>query len=313
MNRYRKIQRIGRAQQMAKTYTGEIIILEKLDGSNASFFVEQLPDGGYDMRKFSRNIELDIPNEVGEVNTLSGFTTYIKDKVSIPDVVHSGLVNLTFFGEWLGSKKLNTPYKEQFRNNFYLFDVYSNEEGRYLPLDEVRSIAFTLNLPMPDMFYLGVFTDFDTVNEFVGQSRFTKETNEGEGIIVKFLDEVDIDGSQKLFKSVSPKHAERVQSRKREVKDLPESTEWIRQFVTETRVRKALQRLEEENKLPNLEFSNFSQLMKVVPSIVYDDIMSEESPDDLAFVYDEDTAKKSLGRSVPVHLREIILKVEDSK
>ena len=99
--------------------TGVCYIFPKLDGTNASFWVD---DSGT-FHCGSRNRELDIHNDnVGFMNWAITQDNLIRLANAYP--------NYRFFGEWLVPHTLKT-YRDDTWRKFYLFDV-KDPEGNYL-------------------------------------------------------------------------------------------------------------------------------------------------------------------------------------
>ena len=107
----------------------QIIIQEKIDGSNASFQYDRETDS---VICFSRNQILSP-----ELN-LRGFYEWVQklDKEQVHAVLGD---NLRMFGEWL--VRHTVPYPKDCYETLYCFDVFDMEQHCYLPQDQVKALA----------------------------------------------------------------------------------------------------------------------------------------------------------------------------
>ena len=167
MKKYDSIPRYGK--QGTRDILGtEVVVMEKLDGANASFGII---DG--ELKMFSRNQELD------EHNTLRGFYDWAKLNVDASKL----FVSTIYFGEWLVPHTVQ--YKKEAQHKFYLFDMYLTKDDEYLEWNAVEQTAKYLGLETPRVLFEGELQDFSELQQYVGQSELTEIPNTGEGIVVK--------------------------------------------------------------------------------------------------------------------------------
>ena len=129
MKKYDKVKNSGIVLDKFK-HRG-LVVQEKLDGSNASFTME---DG--ELACFSRRKKLN------ENETLNGFYNWAHE--NIEEWMFNFLEGHIIFGEWLVKHKIQ--YKEECYKEFYVFDVYDKSTERYLPHDDMVSVAEKLGL-----------------------------------------------------------------------------------------------------------------------------------------------------------------------
>jgi len=282
MKKYMKVIRHGRAGTHETLQPGaQITIMEKLDGANASFKVE---DGK--ILAFSRNNQLD------EHNGLRGF--YQWTQTLDPSSLEEGII---YYGEWLVKHKLDYGENE---NQFYLFDIYIESLDKYSPISVVETAATRLGLNMCPVFYTGEFQSLEHVLSFVGKSKLG---NVGEGIVVKnYLFEAKRNGEQQFTKIVSDEFAEVQQVKKQRV--APTNgliDEFINTNLTKARVEKILHKLVDEGILEqDYDVTDMGTILKNAGTRVFDDIIEEELDTLLKHV------KGKIGKKLPVVVKEVL-------
>ena len=276
MKKYEKITRNDKRQALnALNDMPDMVITEKIDGSNASF---RLDNG--ELRVFSRRQELD------EHNTLNGFYNWVVENIDV-DYLENGLI---YFGEWLTKHKIN--YSQENYKNFYLYDVYDTSRGVYLPYGSVCLASRLLNVEMAPVFYKGEPISTEEIQSLVGKSHLGAE--EGEGVVVKSY------GHQEFVKFVSPKFKEVKQPKnKTEKKDSLDT--WLDYVLTESRITKNIHKLQDENKLPDdLGLEDMGNILKSSSGLIVEDIIEEE----LDVLIKE--IKRKVGKRYPVKVKELL-------
>lgn len=252
MKKYDKVKNSGIVLDKFK-HRG-LVVQEKLDGSNASFTME---DGK--LVCFSRRKKLN------ENETLNGFYNWAHENVDekVLPILLNGFI---IFGEWLVKHKIQ--YKEECYKQFYVFDVYDKRKQVYLPPESVMIIAEDLNLKhveylmvMPPSNQLSNIQPQD-IQDLVGKSDMTVKPNTGEGIVVKYLDGKS--EHEDYYKIVSNEFKEfNRQKMKTEIKNNDSVADYA---ITRPRMEKMIFRAIEEGRLSedNIELENFGPIMKEV-------------------------------------------------
>lgn len=269
-----------------------LVVQEKLDGSNASFTIE---DGKLEC--FSRRKKLN------ENETLNGFYGWVHENVA-----HNSLLErFIIFGEWLVKHKIN--YKDEFYKNFYVFDVYDKEKEEYLPYEKMIEIAdfFRLKtvktLLVVEPKFFGDVLQPGHIQDLVGRSEMTEKSNTGEGIVIKYLDGKS--EHDDYFKIVSNEFKEfSRQKMKTEIKNHDSIADYA---ITKARMEKMIFRAIEEDRLSedDLELENFGLVMKNVGQNFVDDIMEEEMENMKKII------EKQIKKKMPHILREILKNQKD--
>ncbi|MBM7598261.1 hypothetical protein JOC34_000618 [Virgibacillus halotolerans] len=283
MKKYSKIVRHGKSStHLTIEGNPEIVVMEKFDGANASF---KLEDGT--VKSFSRNKELD------ENDNLRGFREWVQDNVETNRI----LSEYIYYGEWLVRHKLDYGDNER---QFYLFDIYDERSEEYLPIHVIKAESKRLGLNLAPVFYEGEFQSLDHINSFVGESKLG---DIGEGVVVKNYNYKDKFGDQVFTKIVSDQFAEKAQTKKQK---LPQNTNELDDFVdtylTKPRVEKMLHKLVDEGILDEeYDISDTGVILKNSGSRIIDDILEEESDSLIKIV------KKKIGKKYPSVVKEVIL------
>lgn len=287
MHKYTKVVRMGHKSTRDYFKEGDYIyVQEKLDGANASFKVE---DGK--LKCFSRNLEL------SESERLRGFYDWVHKNIKLEEL-WEGVV---YIGEWLCPHKV--PYPEEAQYNFYLFDVFHEEENQYLPFNIVLDEADQLGLKTVPLFYEGVYKSYEQLMEYVGKTEMGGEF--GEGIVVKKATD-----TTKFVKLVSEEFAELMPQAKSPKKPQPLSaeSEFVRTFLNEARVEKMLYKLVDEGIIDeHFDLSDMGTILRELGNRIYEDIIEEEG-DSLPEGFEEKMIKKGIGRALPVIVKTIIQK-----
>ena len=295
IKKYMSIERYGKASTQDVIKEGDYItITEKIDGSNASFCLDN--ENPLGVSCYSRNQPLTEENRLrGHYDWIINNITPIKEKLN---------PNYRYIGEWLVSHKV--VYKEDAYYNFYLFSIWDEKNEQYLHDDIVKAEAKRLGLKTPEYFYEGEYISFEHLMSFVGKSNLTLEPNTGEGVVVKNVNYTDRFGKQVFVKLVSEKFAE-VQKQK-----LPKTpnkdnafTSAIQSVLTKARVEKLLYKLLDEQIIDeDYGIEDMGNLLKLLGSRVYDDICKEE----FETIQDIEVGlvTRTIGKKLPVILKEIL-------
>lgn len=282
MKKYLDIERCK--QKYAETFNvGEnIVIQEKIDGSNASIRYDE--ESGT-LKAFSRRLELNSEN------TLNGFWDYVQslNTIAFKEVLGSRYI---VFGEWMGAKHA-IKYPEDVYGKFWMFDVWDTQTEQYLPYEETRAFYGRLiacgnkekKFNFVPVFYVGKFESWEKAMEFVGKTEVGAEPS-GEGIVIKRQDYLDSKSSRLPFyvKIVSEQFSEVHKSRKQKAIDpvaiakKEANIALAATIVTQQRVQKMLYKFIEDGLLPqDWDEHNLKDISKILPNAIYKDCIKEES------------------------------------
>ena len=282
MKKYLDIERCK--QKYAETFNvGEdIVIQEKIDGSNASIRYDE--ESGT-LKAFSRRLELNADN------TLNGFWDYVQtlNLDTFKEILGSRYI---VFGEWMGAKHA-IKYPENVYGKFWMFDVWDTQIEQYLPYEETRSFYDKLiacgneenKFNFVPVFYIGKFESWEKTSEFVGKTEVGAEPT-GEGIVIKRQNCLDSKSSRLPFyvKIVSEQFSEVHKSKKQKAID-PEAIAkkeanlaLAATIVTPQRVQKMIYKFIEDGLLPqDWDEHNLKDISKILPNAIYRDCVKEEN------------------------------------
>lgn len=282
MKKYLDIERCK--QKYAETFNvGEdIVIQEKIDGSNASIRYDE--ESGT-LKAFSRRLELNADN------TLNGFWDYVQtlNLDTFKEILGNRYI---VFGEWMGAKHA-IKYPENVYGKFWMFDVWDTQTEQYLPYEETRSFYDKLiacgnegnKFNFVPVFYIGKFESWEKTSELVGRTEVGAEPT-GEGIVIKRQNCLDSKSSRLPFyvKIVSEQFSEVHKSKKQKAID-PEviakkeaNLALAATIVTPQRVQKMIYKFIEDGLLPqDWDEHNLKDISKILPNAIYRDCVKEES------------------------------------
>jgi hypothetical protein len=170
--RYMHIERFGTPEVEGIVDLVEpCYVFPKLDGTNASVWW----DG--ELRFGSRNRVLSLDNDN------RGFMASMLEHTGLRTLVQE--FSLRLFGEWLVPHSLKT-YQDDAWKRFYIFDVYDDQQNRWLHYDEyaarLDSYGFDV-LPPLAIVHRGTEERFREIAE--SNTYLMKEGEKGEGIVIK--------------------------------------------------------------------------------------------------------------------------------
>ena len=256
---------------------GDIIqISTKIDGANASIAWDETTGK---LEIFSRTNLLESPG------ALRGFYDYIKAEVEpkIPWNEMSKKQNLIIFGEWCVGHTVQ--YNKDWYNKWRVYDIFDKSMNKYWCQDAVKAFCLQFGLEYIEELYYGPFISWEHCRSFIGKS--TAYGPAQEGVVIKNQSKLYRDDvrSPIYIKIVDEKFKEAMHSTKEKKPVDPaveaakaEAAKLASTIVTEARVRKLILKLVDEGKLPSeLKPKDMGAVMKVLPKLVFDDVMKEEA------------------------------------
>lgn len=272
MKHFMDIERLKPAY-VENFFIGEnIVIQEKIDGSNSSF---DIVNG--EIRAYSRRQELNSEN------TLNGFYNFVQalDFGKLNQVIGEKYI---IFGEWLTPHKVKYP-EDKYRK-FYMFDVYDKEQKQYLAYPYVRHFADLLGLTMVPVFYTGPFTGWDLVKQYVGKTELGASPC-GEGVVCKTTDPTHIvkgsdSGRMPAFIKVVSDEFSEIQKVKtidfEKVAKREADMAIVETIVNERRVEKCFSKLIDYGDIPaDWDEKTMGLIAKILPKEIYNDCVKEEN------------------------------------
>ena len=179
---------------------GKVYIFPKLDGTNASLWVEPGEDGKMHLKGGSRN------NVLTKEWDNQGFYTYALAQTQYLEYLRKHPMHI-IYGEFLVKHTIK-DYDVHAWGKLYVFDVLDTETGKYLPYEEYRDLltpygfniipplAVGHNLPLRD----------EDIKNYLQNNHYLMIDDEhiGEGIVIKNYDYVNPYGRTIWGKVVNP-------------------------------------------------------------------------------------------------------------
>ena len=296
MRKYVDIERLKDKYATAFRAGEHITITEKIDGANASIYVDE--DGAL--------IACSRRNELNPQNNLQGFYEFVQS-LDI-DIVAAALGRqYILYGEWLVRHSISYPQERM--KQFYVFDVFNTETEQYMPWEFTKQIAEFIGLKTVPLFYDGVFTSWEDIYDLVGRTQMDAEPC-GEGIVIKSQDRLDnkYSGTPAYVKIVATEFSEVHQSKPHNVDPeklaaKQEAEKLAVTIVTKRRITKWLEKFIEDNLIPSdWDEHNMTIIARNLPKAIYNDCLKEESE----IVTKIENFGKLCGNLTMKHVRDIL-------
>lgn len=205
---YPQIYNLGH-KSIAEIFTEDVLIEEKVDGSQFSFgrFPWAQTNGNIKCRSKGCDINPDFPEKMFKLGV-----EYVK---SIGDQLHEGW---TYRGEFLAKPKHNAlAYDRVPKNNIILFDINTAEEA-YLSYEDKAKEAERIGLELVPRLYAGRINTPDKVINLLNQKsvlggqniegfvikNYVRYTREKKAMMGKFVSEAFKEVHNKEWKSSNP-------------------------------------------------------------------------------------------------------------
>ena len=174
--RYPHLERFG-TPEVRGLEEGECYIFPKLDGTNASVWLES---GEIQGGSRKRHLSLDLDN--------AGFLFWLQRQENIKALLND-YPHLRLYGEWLVPHTVRT-YKEDAWNKFYVFDVLDNTTGKFLHYNDYVELLEEYKLDYVPVMNILKNPTVDKLLLIAKTNTFLIKEGEGcgEGIVIKRYD-----------------------------------------------------------------------------------------------------------------------------
>ena len=177
---YQHIEKIGTSETEG-ILKGEVHLSYKIDGSNGCIYLKDNGELGFGSRKRELSITEDnmgfMASFVTDKSLYSKFKEILKKNP-----------NFIIYGEWLVPVTIKRYGKDAWRK-FYVFDVFNNEDGTYLPFNTYKEMLDEYGLLyIPEIAVLNDPSEED-IKEYLDKTgEFLITEGLGEGIVIKNYD-----------------------------------------------------------------------------------------------------------------------------
>lgn len=288
---YPNVYQIGHSA-IKDIFNGDVIIEEKIDGSQFSFGVV---DGELICRSKNKEQIIDAPDKM--------FSKAVDTIVELKDILTP---NWIYRCEYLDKPKHNALAYDRVPNrNLILFDISTGIE-EYMSPEQKRIEADTIGLECVPLMFQGKVTDFEMFKEFLAR----KSVLGGqivEGVVVKNYSLFTKEKKVAMGKYVREEYKEVQQGEWK--KNNPSGKEFvallIEKYTTPARWMKAVQHLKEQGLLEGSP-KDIGLLMKEVPNDVLKEC-EQEIKDEL-FKHFWKSISRGVGRGIPEWYKEQLAK-----
>lgn len=238
---------------------GECYVFPKLDGTNASVWVNEKDS----IQAGSRNRQLMLENDN------AGFYKYIQDNQRIKNFFTNHPMFI-LYGEWLVPHTLKI-YKEDAWGKFYVFDVYCKLHNQFVPFKSYKHLLKDYSIDYIPPLDVLIDPTYDQLQRLVeGNTYLIEEGNGiGEGIVIKNYNFINKFGRTTWAKLLSEQFSKTSKQEHKVTSDLVEE-KICNKYITPHLVNKTY------NKIVN-ETNGWSN--KAIPRLlntVYYDLINEE-------------------------------------
>lgn len=253
--RYEKVHRLEK-DECEGLLSGEVYIFEKLDGANASVWL----DSDSRLCIGSRNNVVARGDAIRD--EFRGLVPCVQSNVPICNLL-TAHPNLRLFGEWLVKHTINYP--KEHMNKFYVFDVYDEYTDSYLPFQDyshyLEECGVLFLKPLAN-----VTEDYKAIiDKYLGYSDYNASPS-GEGLVIKNYNFTNKFGRQVYGKIVTKDFREVHSVTWPTAPKEDVESRIVSKYITEARVRKIAEKhdLREMKDIPKLF------------GMVYNDLITED-------------------------------------
>lgn len=262
MEKYLHLERLG-VSEVNGILKGKVYIFSKIDGTSGRITSEEgkLVFG-------SRGRILDGSDNQGFKATMLSFYVHKLQALFEKN-------NVTLYGEFLKPHSIRY-YKEDAWNKFYVYDVWSKGENRWLTYEEYQPIMEEFEVAYIPL--MGTYENFntETMNECLQNANFLlpeDKFGQGEGIVIKNYEFKNNWGRTVWAKIVQSEFKEMAQHKgkiTKEINDYKNENAFVDNMFTETVIEKEIWKVINSN---GGTFQN--TLMGVVLKTTHDEIIGE--------------------------------------
>lgn len=278
MKKYTKIKRLGHKRNENLLEEGMLTIKEKIDGANLRFTVTE--DG--ELLFGSKNVEYsdEEGNPVYEGDVIdSRFKRpmdYLKEELNPERMKEVFGTDYTFFVE--ASIPHSLEYDE--RPEVIAFDVYDEEEEKYLNTAQAYSLFMSLGLPTAPILARIPCESFDSDDYEIPESKYRDGKMEGVVIINEEMEEDDLGGfntrAKMLTEEFKEKHKKATGARQ-SAEAVKGHEKIVSKYCTDGRIRKHIHKMLDRDRELGMELMEGKNGLDGLPIRVSVDIIQEEA------------------------------------
>ena len=235
---YIHVERLNKMETQG-LLNGTCYLTTKLDGTCSSVWADYYGNIHTGSRK----------REITPEDDNAGFAAWInsdaEDAVKIRQMCLDN-PHLYVFGEWLGSDSFVgaiKKYNPNAKQHLWIFDMYNDEEDRYLNWEEMEAILYFNNLLDSRVQLLSIMTNptLDDIIKLANENKFLLEDSDtiGEGVVIKRYDYVNPYGRYAVAKYVREDFRPNTPKVKRIIQAGKIEQDFINRYLTQSELEKA--------------------------------------------------------------------------
>lgn len=281
MKKYTKIRRLGHSRNAdtVRNPEDQLIFKEKMDGANFRFTL----NGDSKLVFGSKNVEYKINGEPDYEENVDGrfkdAIDHVKDTLENEDgIVPEPYAHLTFFVE--NMVKHSLEYDWQNTPQVIGFDIYDEEEEKYLSWKETKRIFDKLGIKTTPIVDKKTVEEFDPENYEIPESNFREGKMEGVVIINQDQEEDERSGFNTRAKMVTDEFKEKHKKStgaRQSVEAIKGHEKIISKYCTDGRIRKHIQKMRDEGRDLGKELMGSQGDSEGLPIRIAVDIIEEEA------------------------------------
>ncbi len=177
--KYQHIKRIG-SDEVDGLLVGECYVFPKIDGANGCVWWSH---GNICAGSRNRELTLDEDN--------AGFLAAVLENSSLQSLADY-YQNSIVYGEWLVPHTLKV-YRDEAWQQFYVFDVYTPDNEKYVPYEIYQPVCEKFNVPYIPLLEKVINPTDDHLQMLLKRNKYLLQDNTdcGEGIVIKRYDFVN--------------------------------------------------------------------------------------------------------------------------
>jgi hypothetical protein len=293
LSSYSKVHNLGH-REILDIFKDEVIIQEKMDGSQFSFGVDL--DGKLYMRSHHREIDLDNPPKM----FLKGIE-YVQKLFDAGKLIEGWIYRTEYFEK---PKQNSLAYDRIPTNHLMLFDVDSSFGGQnYLNYEDVLKIAKDLDIEAVLRVYEGMVSSPEEFKSFL-EATSVLGGQKVEGIVIKNYNRFTRSNKTMMGKFVSEKFKELNHKTHKVTKNKDILAELGMKYKSEARWLKAIQHLREQELITDSPKDIGSLMAEVNRDII------EECSDEIKealFKWGWRNISREITRGMPQWYKELLL------
>lgn len=278
MKKYSKIRRLGHKRNEDMLSEGKITIKEKIDGANLRFTVTEDGEFLFGSKNVEYSDEEGNPVYEGEVvdDRFKPAINHIREKLDVETVKYAYGTKYTYFLE------ASIPHSLEYdsRPEVIAFDIYDEEQGRYLSTKSAYDRFVTLNFETAPVLDRVSVEEFDPEDYEIPESDYRDGKMEGVVLINESKEEDGLGGfstrAKMLTEEFKEKHKKATGARQ-SAEAVKGHEKIVSKYCTDGRIRKHIHKMQDRGRDLGMQLMEGKDGVEGLPMRVSIDILQEEA------------------------------------